>query len=113
MSATVKRCWKTEEPLYAEYHDKEWGVPLHDDSRLFEFLILEGFQAGLGFTQSLPALKIEPVPLQGQPGGIDPGVAPPTSAWCAREAVKKCRCSPDASNTGVTTVMSGRCVPPW
>ena len=34
-------------PLYIEYHDHEWGVPEHDDRRLFELLILEGFQAGL------------------------------------------------------------------
>ena len=43
-------------------------------------------------------------------GGIDPGVIPPTSAWCPREATKK-TISP-SRNTGVTTVMSGRCDPP-
>ena len=37
------------DPLYLEYHDKEWGVPLHDDSKLFELLILEGAQAGLSW----------------------------------------------------------------
>ena len=36
-------------PLYIEYHDHEWGVPEHDDRRLFELLILEGFQAGLSW----------------------------------------------------------------
>ncbi len=36
-------------PLYIQYHDKEWGVPLHDDQKLFELLILEGFQAGLSW----------------------------------------------------------------
>ena len=36
-------------PLYVDYHDREWGVPLHDDRRLFEMLILEGFQAGLSW----------------------------------------------------------------
>jgi DNA-3-methyladenine glycosylase I len=36
-------------PLYREYHDKEWGVPVHDDVKLFEFLALEGFQAGLSW----------------------------------------------------------------
>ena len=41
------RCWKTENPLYIRYHDEEWGVPLHDDKKLFELLVLEGFQAGL------------------------------------------------------------------
>jgi DNA-3-methyladenine glycosylase I len=43
------RCpWATTEP-YIEYHDKEWGVPVHDDRTLFEFLILEGAQAGLSW----------------------------------------------------------------
>lgn len=49
MNATAKRCWNTEEPLYAKYHDEEWGFPLHDDKKLFEFLILDGFQAGLSW----------------------------------------------------------------
>jgi DNA-3-methyladenine glycosylase I len=45
-----KRCgWCTNDPLYQVYHDQEWGVPLHDDRRLFEFLILEGAQAGLNW----------------------------------------------------------------
>ncbi len=45
-----KRChWVTTDPLYIAYHDHEWGVPLHDDRRLFEFLILEGAQAGLSW----------------------------------------------------------------
>jgi len=44
------RCpWGTTDPLYIDYHDREWGVPLHDDRRLFEFLILEGAQAGLSW----------------------------------------------------------------
>jgi len=43
------RCpWPTDE-LYIRYHDTEWGVPLHNDRRLFEFLILEGAQAGLSW----------------------------------------------------------------
>lgn len=41
------RCWNTDNPLYVKYHDEEWGVPVHDDRTLFEFLVLEGFQAGL------------------------------------------------------------------
>jgi DNA-3-methyladenine glycosylase I len=46
----LNRCWWCgDDPLYVEYHDKEWGVPLHDDQRLFEMLILEGFQAGLSW----------------------------------------------------------------
>ena len=45
-----KRCnWCESDPLYITYHDDEWGVPLHDDQRLFEFLILEGAQAGLSW----------------------------------------------------------------
>lgn len=45
-----QRCaWVGSEPLYREYHDREWGVPVHDDQRLFEFLILEGAQAGLSW----------------------------------------------------------------
>lgn len=46
----VKRCeWCEGDPLYIRYHDKEWGVPLHRDKKLFEFLILEGVQAGLSW----------------------------------------------------------------
>ena len=44
------RCsWSATDPLYTKYHDTEWGLPLHDDRRLFEFLILEGAQAGLSW----------------------------------------------------------------
>jgi len=48
---TLIRCpWVPEDnPLYAAYHDEEWGVPVHDDRRLFEFLVLEGAQAGLSW----------------------------------------------------------------
>ncbi len=45
-----KRCnWALGNGLMMKYHDTEWGVPLHDDQKLFEFLILEGFQAGLSW----------------------------------------------------------------
>jgi len=45
-----KRCkWCESDPLYTAYHDDDWGVPLHDDRLLFEFLILEGAQAGLSW----------------------------------------------------------------
>ena len=45
-----RRCeWSGSDPLYLDYHDKEWGVPVHDDRRLFEMLILEGAQAGLSW----------------------------------------------------------------
>jgi DNA-3-methyladenine glycosylase I len=44
------RCgWSTSDPLYVRYHDEEWGVPVHHDRRLFEFLTLEGAQAGLSW----------------------------------------------------------------
>lgn len=44
------RCaWAGSDPLYIEYHDQEWGLPVHDDRTLFEFLILEGAQAGLSW----------------------------------------------------------------
>lgn len=46
----MTRCpWANKTPLYQAYHDKEWGVPVHDDRVLFEFLILEGAQAGLSW----------------------------------------------------------------
>ena len=46
----MNRCdWVTKEPLYIEYHDKEWGVPVYDDKKLFEMLCLEGAQAGLSW----------------------------------------------------------------
>ena len=41
--------WPKGDPLLTKYHDTEWGVPLHNDRKLFEFLILEGFQAGLSW----------------------------------------------------------------
>lgn len=45
-----KRCdWSTSNELMIRYHDEEWGVPLHDDRKLFEFFVLEGFQAGLSW----------------------------------------------------------------
>lgn len=45
-----RRCtWCGDDPVYIDYHDREWGVPLHDDQKLFEFLILEGMQAGLSW----------------------------------------------------------------
>jgi len=48
------RCkWSGDDPLMIAYHDKEWGVPVHDDRTLFEFLILEGAQAGLSWRSIL------------------------------------------------------------
>ena len=45
----TKRCFWAKTPLSIAYHDEEWGVPLHDDTRLFEFIVLEGAQAGLSW----------------------------------------------------------------
>jgi len=45
----TKRCFWASTPLSIAYHDEEWGVPVHDDTRLFEFLVLEGAQAGLSW----------------------------------------------------------------
>ncbi len=50
MKKEKTRCeWCLKEPIYIEYHDKEWGMPVHDDRILFEFLVLESFQAGLSW----------------------------------------------------------------
>ena len=47
---SLNRCgWCTSDPIYIQYHDSEWGVPLHDDRALFEMLVLEGAQAGLSW----------------------------------------------------------------
>ena len=52
--AKKKRCaWSGTDPLYVAYHDEEWGVPIHDDRLLFEFLVLEGAQAGLSWSTIL------------------------------------------------------------
>ncbi len=46
----MKRCeWVSDEPIYQEYHDKEWGIPVYDNQKLFECLMLEGAQAGLNW----------------------------------------------------------------
>ena len=50
----IRRCpWPAGDPLMIAYHDREWGVPLHDDRKIFEFLILEGMQAGLSLSTGL------------------------------------------------------------
>jgi DNA-3-methyladenine glycosylase I len=49
-----KRCeWVPDDPLYRDYHDTEWGVPVHDDRKLFESLVLDGMQAGLSWSTIL------------------------------------------------------------
>jgi DNA-3-methyladenine glycosylase I len=49
MKSKLKRCWDTDNPLYIRYHDEEWGVPVHEDNKIFEFLVLDCFQAGLSW----------------------------------------------------------------
>jgi len=54
MPKSLLRCpWANGSPLYAAYHDREWGTPVHDDRVFFEFLILEGAQAGLSWSTIL------------------------------------------------------------
>ncbi len=54
ISRTKKRCpWCLSDPVYIDYHDREWGVPVHDDRSWFEFLVLEGAQAGLNWLMVL------------------------------------------------------------
>ncbi len=46
----VRRCnWSVSDPIYIKYHDKEWGVPVHNDRKLFEMIVLDGAQAGLSW----------------------------------------------------------------
>ena len=50
MSRQIIRCkWCENDPLYIKYHDKEWGIPVYEDKKIFEFLLLEIFQAGLSW----------------------------------------------------------------
>jgi DNA-3-methyladenine glycosylase I len=53
MNDQIRCPWAGADPLYVAYHDEEWGVPVHDDRTLFEFLILEGAQAGLSWATIL------------------------------------------------------------
>ena len=54
----LKRCpWSGQDPLYLAYHDEEWGVPLHEDNRLFEMLVLESMQSGLSWITILRKRK--------------------------------------------------------
>jgi DNA-3-methyladenine glycosylase I len=49
MNQPIVRCWGDDDPLLAEYHDQEWGTPVHDDHLLYQHLVLDGFQAGLSW----------------------------------------------------------------
>ena len=58
MATTLPRCpWPTDDPIYLKYHDEEWGVPVHDDKKMFEFIVLEVFQAGLSWRTVLMKRK--------------------------------------------------------
>jgi DNA-3-methyladenine glycosylase I len=57
MTALIRCPWAGSDPLYQQYHDTEWGLPLHDDRRLFEMLVLEGAQAGLAWITILRKRK--------------------------------------------------------
>ena len=47
---TLRRCeWSSSDPIYIKYHDEEWGVPLHSDRKIFEFIVLDSMQAGLSW----------------------------------------------------------------
>ncbi|NQU87582.1 MAG: DNA-3-methyladenine glycosylase I, partial [Mariniphaga sp.] len=57
-SSDKVRCgWGSSNDIYMEYHDNEWGVPLHDEIKLFEFLVLESFQSGLSWITILKKRK--------------------------------------------------------
>ncbi len=61
-----QRCtWAGSDPLMVAYHDREWGLPLHDDKKLFEFLCLEGAQAGLSWSTVLNKRKAYSLAFQG------------------------------------------------
>jgi DNA-3-methyladenine glycosylase I len=68
MTTPLKRCWNVDKPLYIRYHDEEWGVPVHDDQKLFEFLVLDGFQAGLSWWLILERREM----FRSAFGGFDP-----------------------------------------
>ncbi len=85
----MKRCkWVTDDPIYIKYHDEQWGVPVHDDKKLFEFIILEGAQAGLswltilkrrsGYKKAFAKFDVEKVagfsPEQIEKCLLDPGI---------------------------------------
>lgn len=57
MNKITSCSWTSDDELMIKYHDKEWGVPIHNDKKLFEFLLLEGFQAGLSWKTILHKRK--------------------------------------------------------
>lgn len=69
MESKVRCAWAGNDPTYIDYHDNEWGRPVHDDGKLFEMLILEGMQAGLNW---ITVLKKRPA-FREAFDGFDPG----------------------------------------
>ncbi|KAA4088315.1 DNA-3-methyladenine glycosylase I, partial [Bacteroides ovatus] len=57
MCEKIRCSWAGDLPIYVEYHDQEWGRPVHEDNKLFEMLILEGMQAGLSWITVLKKRK--------------------------------------------------------
>jgi DNA-3-methyladenine glycosylase I len=74
----MERCgWAKNDPIYIKYHDEEWGVPVHDDQKLFEFIILEGAQAGLSWLTILkrrPGYKKAFANFDVEKVALDPGI---------------------------------------
>ena len=83
MSGVPKRCgWARNDSLLKEYHDKEWGVPVHDDFKLFEFLVLEGAQAGLNWLTILKKRDAYRVAFEGFDQGRLLDIQPQMSSIC-------------------------------
>ena len=74
MPREVIRCFWARDPLDVVYHDREWGVPVRDDRRLFEFLLLEGAQAGLSWITILKKREADSDGCAGR-GGASAGEA--------------------------------------
>src|SRR5512143_3630073 len=71
MRKNVNRCpWPSDDPLMIAYHDTEWGVPLHDDRALYEFIVLDGAEAGLSWSTVLRKRENDSRAFH----GFDPGI---------------------------------------
>ncbi len=103
-TTTPSRCaWAGNDPLYQAYHDREWGVPVHDDRLLFEFLILEGAQAGLSWITILRKREA----YRSAFAGFDPELVARMQAVCAagsRKVAVRNRHSSSGSNIYVVEV---------
>ncbi len=95
----MKRCAWASTPLLTAYHDQEWGVPVHDDRRLFEFLVLEGAQAGLSWETVLKKRE--------RYRQVFEAFDPPASRGTT--APRSPRCLP----TRASSATGSRSLPPW